>query len=126
METSERILQEQICEIGERAVRYGLVKAISGNISARLPGSDRFWITATGTALDALTPADLVCLNMDGRVCGGERPPSSEYQLHLAIYRRRPEINAIVHLHPPLATVVGTALGEVRPVTFEGNYFLGD
>ncbi|NOZ30303.1 MAG: hypothetical protein GXP39_19925 [Chloroflexi bacterium] len=126
MEISERALQEQICEIGRRAVRYGLVKAISGNISARPPGADRFWITATGTALDALTPDDLVCVDLNGCVCGGERPPSSEYQLHLAIYQRRPEINAIVHLHPPLATVVGTALGEVRPMTFEGNYFLGD
>ncbi|MDW8101038.1 MAG: class II aldolase/adducin family protein [Anaerolineae bacterium] len=122
---NERALRQQLSDIGRQAVAYGLVKAISGNLSARLPGADEFLITPSGDALDALIPDELVCMGLDGQVRAGTRKPSSEYLLHLAIYRRRPEINAIVHLHPPLATVVGTALGEVRPVTFEGLYFLG-
>lgn len=122
----ERTLQEQICAAGRQAADHGLAKATSGNISARLPGAEEFWITASGTDLSALTPDLLVRMGLDGQPRSQAHPPSSEYQLHLAIYRRRPEINAIVHLHPPLATVVGTALGEVEPVTFEGCYFLGD
>lgn len=119
-------LRRQISAIGRQTVTLGLVKASSGNLSARLPGADEILITPAGEALDALDPAELVCVGLDGQIRSGARPPSSELLLHLAMYRRHSEINAVVHLHPPFATVVGTALGAVRPVTFEGLYYLGE
>lgn len=119
-------LRHQISAIGRQTVTLGLVKASSGNLSARLPGADEILITPSGEALDALDPAELVCVGLDGQIRSGARPPSSELLLHLAMYRRHPQINAVVHLHPPFATVVGTALGAVRPVTFEGLYYLGE
>ncbi len=119
-------LRRQISAIGRQTVTLGLVKASSGNLSARLPDADEILITPSGEALDALDPAELVCLGLDGQIRSGARPPSSESLLHLAMYRRHREINAVVHLHPPFATVVGTALGAVRPMTFEGLYYLGE
>jgi L-fuculose-phosphate aldolase len=119
-------LRRQISAIGRQTVTLGLVKASSGNLSARLPGADEILITPSGAALDALDPAELVCLGLDGQIRSGARPPSSELLLHLAMYRRHPAIHAVVHLHPPFATVVGTALGAVRPVTFEGLYYLDE
>lgn len=119
-------LHHAICETGRRAIQAGLAKASSGNISAREPGSDRFLITASGDALDELAPDRLVWMDIEGKTLSEGGRPSSEYQLHVAIYRRCPEINAIVHLHPPMATLVGTVFGQVRPVTFEGYHYLGD
>ncbi len=126
MNHDELSLREEISAIGRQTVTSGLVKALSGNLSARLPGADECLITPTGDALDALDPQELIRIGLDGQVRLGARRPSSEAPMHLAIYRRRPEINAIVHLHPPLATVVGTALGAVRPMTFEGLHYIGE
>jgi L-fuculose-phosphate aldolase len=100
----------ELVEVGRSAVERGLVVASGGNLSARLPPGDRFLVTAAGTWLDRLTPADFTVMDLDGNVAGGNPRPSSEWRLHQRTYGVRSDVNAIVHLHPQTAVVLD-ALG---------------
>ncbi|NYJ07512.1 class II aldolase/adducin family protein [Petropleomorpha daqingensis] len=102
---------EQLIEVGRLAVERGLVLASGGNLSARLPGEGDFVITGTGTWLDRLTPADFSVMSPDGEVVGGAERPSTEWKLHQRTYRVRPDVHAVVHLHPQHAVLVD-ALGH--------------
>ena len=86
-----------------------------GNVSARI-GPDRVLVTPAGISKVDAAPRGLVELSLDGRVRGTRRGvPSSEVQLHLDAYRARPDIRAVVHAHPPIATafaVAGEALDD--------------
>jgi L-fuculose-phosphate aldolase len=120
-------LRESLAEVGAHAVRSGLVLASGGNLSARLPGSDRFEVTAAGTWLDGLNPAEdgdfstLAC--SDGAVLGGASIPSTEWKLHWRTYQTRPDVNAIVHLHPQHAVLVDALGEEIRLLTLDhANY----
>lgn len=87
--------------------RQGLSPGRSGNVSARY--GEGILITPSGMAYDALTPADIVRVGLDGTVAAGQRKPSSELGFHLAAYRARPDIGAIVHTHSLHATVLACA-----------------
>lgn len=96
-----------------------------GNLSARQPGSDECWITASGTWLDRLERAEFTLLGIpDGARRGGHEVPSSEWRLHTETYRRRPDVNAIVHLHPQTSVLL-TALGhDIALVTSDQAYYV--
>lgn len=87
--------------------RSGLSPARSGNVSAR--SAEGMLITPSGMAYDTLAPTDIVQVGMDGSVAPGQRKPSSEWHFHLAVYRARPGIAAIVHSHSMHATVLACA-----------------
>jgi len=70
---------------------------LSDNISARVPGSNEFWITPSGIFKGELNPDDLVKLDLDGNIIDGFLRPSIEWPLHAAIYRVRQD-DALVHL----------------------------
>jgi L-fuculose-phosphate aldolase len=89
--------------------RLGLVAATQGNVSAR--DGELVVITPTGLAYEEMSEADLLRLSLDGEVVGGEREPSSERRLHLAVYAARPDVGAIAHTHSPHATA-WSFLGE--------------
>jgi L-fuculose-phosphate aldolase len=84
--------------------RVGLCVGTSGNVSVRSPAG--VWITPTGIPYEAMVTADIVEVALDGRVVAGARLPSSEWPLHTAIYRARPEAAAIVHTHSLEATAL--------------------
>src|SRR5688572_27645404 len=85
---------------GRAAVAAGLAVGSGGNISARAPGGDTCWITAAGAWLDQLSTSDFVAVRIaDGKAVDAATP-SSEVALHLATYRVRPDVEAIIHLHP--------------------------
>lgn len=96
----EMKLSEEICDIGRRLHARNLIAAGDGNISARL-GDGRFLMTPSGVSKARLAPPDLTYLDGDGTVLSGR--PSSEWRMHLAIYRACPEARCIVHAHPPTA-----------------------
>ncbi len=105
---SEWEIKRQICEIGRRMYRVGFVAANDGNISVRL-GGGHFLFTPTGVSKGFLTP-DMLCLvDETGRQISGQGEQTSETPLHLEIYREVPEINAVVHGHPPHATAFAVA-----------------
>lgn len=117
-------LIEQLATAGRRAVSGGLVIGSGGNLSARLPGSDECVMTATGTWLDALGPTDFSLVGLDGTVRDGHGQPSSELPLHLASYRARPDVGAVIHLHPQYCVLL-TALGHpIRLITTDHAYYV--
>jgi L-fuculose-phosphate aldolase len=87
------------------------VAANDGNISARLPGG-LFLITPTGVNKGDLEPDMLLTVDGAGKVVAGELKPTSEMKMHLAIYRQRADVKAVVHAHPPAAT--GFAACRIR------------
>ena len=109
--------KRQIVEAGRRLWLRGLVAASDGNISCRLTDGT-FLITPSGAAKGFLEPRDLLLLDEEGRVLEGGGRPSMETAMHLAVYRARPDINALVHAHPPLATaftLAGQDMNEDAP-----------
>ena len=93
----------EIVRIGRLLHSKGFVAAMDGNISARL-GEDLILSTPTCMSKGMMEPEDLVLVDLRGRKIEGRRMVSSEIQMHLLIYRLRPEVHGIVHAHPPTAT----------------------
>jgi ribulose-5-phosphate 4-epimerase/fuculose-1-phosphate aldolase len=85
-----------VCEAGAYLAARGLTPGTSGNISLRIDGG--FLMTPTNASLAALTPDELTVLDAGGNRIGG-RPETKERDLHLAVYRVRPDAEAIVHVH---------------------------
>jgi L-fuculose-phosphate aldolase len=93
----------EICTAGNWLYQRGFIPSIDGNLSVRLDG-DRVLTTPTGVCKGMLVPEDLVITDMQGRKLDGRLGPSSELAMHLFIYRNRPDVNAVCHAHPVVAT----------------------
>jgi L-fuculose-phosphate aldolase len=101
--SSESTLRADIVEVGRRMYARGYTASNDGNISARL-GADRLLMTPKSVCKGFMTP-DMMCItDLDGRKLHGDRDPSSEMLMHLEVYRQRPDVQAVVHAHPPTAT----------------------
>ncbi len=99
--------KREITELGEFLYQYGYIVATDGNISARL-NSKQILITRTGICKGEMIIKDIVKIGIgdwDLGISNKKVRPSSEYHFHLAIYKNRPDINAVIHAHPPYATV---------------------
>jgi len=101
--TSESTLRADIVEVGRRMYARGYTASNDGNISVRL-GADRLLMTPKSVCKGFMTP-DMMCItDLEGRKLQGDRDPSSEMLMHLEVYRQRPDVQAVVHAHPPTAT----------------------
>jgi len=99
----ESQLRADIVEVGRRMYARGYTASNDGNISVRL-GSDRLLMTPKSVCKGFMTP-DMMCItDLEGRKLQGDRDPSSEMLMHLEVYRQRPDVQAVVHAHPPIAT----------------------
>lgn len=103
----DEIIQDMI-EVGRRLDQLGFVPATDGNISVRL-GPREIVATASGCRKGRLTPKDFVVIDPEGQRLRGAAKVSTEIQMHLQIYRDRPDAGAVVHAHPPTATGFATA-----------------
>ena len=102
---NEQEIKEQICDIGKRMYARGMVASNDGNISVRL-NDHEFLCTPTGVSKGYMAP-DIICkINEKGEVieATGDYRPSSEMKMHMRVYEKRPDVNAVVHAHPPYAT----------------------
>jgi L-fuculose-phosphate aldolase len=117
-------LADQLADAGRSAVGLGLVVASGGNLSARLPGRDAFLVTAAGTRLDRLGSGDFTIMGLDGSVLEGNPRPSSEWRLHQRAYQVRPDVNAVVHLHPQTAVVLDALGHSIRMLTLDDMSYL--
>jgi L-fuculose-phosphate aldolase len=98
----------EIVAICHRLYDRGLIAGQDGNVSALLPNG-RVLVTPAGLSKVDVTADDLVELWLDGEPVGHGRRASSEVGMHLRVYRERPDVRAVVHAHPPVATAFGTA-----------------
>ncbi len=105
----------------ERGVNW----AYSGNISVRLPEEGLYLISPSGFWKSRMRPEDLVVIDENGNLVEGSRKPSIEYRMHLALYRSRSDINAIVHAHPLYASVFAALRKRVEPLLEELVLYLG-
>jgi len=101
-------------------VRYGLVVWTGGNVSARVPGEDRFVIKPSGVDYDDLTAADMIVCDLDGEVLEGDHAPSSDVASHAYVYREMAHVGGVVHTHSTYATA-WAARGEAVPCVITGQ-----
>ena len=116
---SEDELKEEICRVMKALYQRGLISALGGNVSARVPGSSEFWITPSGVFKGAVEPDDLVKLDLDGNIIDGYLRPSIEWPMHAAVYKVRPDVNAIVHAHNPYTLGLALAGIGIKPISVE-------
>lgn len=113
--TAEKI-KEQVLKTGEMLVHGGLVTGTSGNISARVPGERLFVITPSGIPYDQMKINDLVLVDDSGNTVDGERRPTTEWRMHLAIYGARADVEAVVHTHSVFASALAVAGKTLPPI----------
>lgn len=91
----------------------------NGHFSARVPGTEHMLINSGASVRSALTVDDIVTIDMDGNLVEGEAVPPMEFHIHSEIYRRRPDVNAVVHTHPVWSTLLGMVGKPVLPVIMQ-------
>jgi L-fuculose-phosphate aldolase len=101
----------------------GQADNIFGHVSARIAGSDRFWMKPARLGLDEITPDDLLLLDFDGNVIAGSHPRHEEFPIHAEVFRTRPDVQAVVHTHPRYSIAFAARGVELRPVSHEGSFF---
>jgi L-fuculose-phosphate aldolase len=110
--TTEHKVRQDIVHVGRLLWERGFVAATDGNLSVRL-GTDRLLVTSSGVSKGFLSPEELVVIDLDGEPVpsyrGQGQRPSSEILMHLEVYRQRPDVNAVIHAHPPIATAFSIA-----------------
>ena len=107
-------LRRTVCDLHAELVRYGLVAWTAGNVSGRVPGTDRFVIKPSGIGYDELSPEAIVVCDLDGALVDGDLAPSSDTAAHAYVYRHRPDVGGVVHTHSTYATA-WAARGEPIP-----------
>jgi L-ribulose-5-phosphate 4-epimerase len=119
-------LKAEVARVSRRCYERGLVGGSGGNISVRIPGTDEVLITRTGVILGDVTPEDVVQIDLQGRPLDPGAPrPSKEVPFHTVVYRLRPDVNAIVHLHPCYTVVCSLKLKDLPLVTVSARLGLG-
>ena len=103
-----------VADLHAELVRNGLVAWTSGNVSARVPGTDLLVIKPSGVAYGELTAETMVVCDLNGARVGGELSPSSDTASHAYIYRHMPDVGGVVHTHSRYATA-WAARGEPIP-----------
>jgi len=123
--------KQDIIEIGRRMYNRNFVASNDGNISVKVSENELI-ITPTGVSKGYMKPEDMIRVDMNGRVLSGDRKPSSEMKMHLAVYRNRPDVYAVCHAHPQKATAFAVARQVCKEIALPevifsiGNVALSD
>ncbi len=108
-----RDLRENLVEMHQLLVRYGLVVWTGGNVSQRVD-ENSFLIKPSGVSYDSLTAADMVLCDLDGNLIEGDHSPSSDTAAHAYVYKNMPEVGGVVHTHSNYACGFA-AVGQAIP-----------
>ena len=101
-------IKKEICEVGHKLYNHGFVAANDGNISVKV-SENEYYCTPTGVSKGDLTPDMIIKVDKNGKKLEGKLNPSSEIKMHMRVYRERPDVTAVVHAHPPVATAFTVA-----------------
>ncbi len=119
-------LREEVLEANLELVRRGLVLYTFGNASGIARGEGLVVIKPSGVPYEVMKPADLVVVDLEGRVVEGALRPSSDLRTHLVLYRAFPQIGGVVHTHSRTATAWAQAAQEIPCLgTTHADYFRG-
>lgn len=125
MRDSELDLRDELLRQARRMLTGGLVFGTSGNLSARPPRASWCLVTPSGVDYQAMQPEDLVMLDLEGKLLRQGMKPSVDAPIHLAVYRARADVCAVIHTHSPYAAAFSTLYREIPPLITESAGFLG-
>ena len=108
---------------GKKLLDKKLVAGTSGNLSLR-GQADEIYITPSGMDYLEITEDDIVKINFMGEILEGDKKPSSEWMMHVGIYKNYPNYNAIVHTHSPIATAFAVSRKKIPLILIEMKPFL--
>ncbi|MCI8552038.1 MAG: class II aldolase/adducin family protein [Lawsonibacter sp.] len=118
--------KREVIDGGIRMLEEGITIGTWGNVTIRDPETGYVYLSPSGMPYKTLTEDDIVVVLLDGSRVEGTRRSTIETEMHLAIYRARPECNAIIHTHPIYSTAF-SAMGEDIPLMLdEAAQVLGD
>jgi len=122
--TGEAALKRRLAEACRMLAAAGQGDDVWGHATARVPGTNTFWMKPAGLGLEEIRPEQLLLVDLDGRVLRGRLPRHSEVFIHAEVFRARPEVNGVVHTHPVPATVFSSLEVPLRPILHEGTNFV--
>ena len=121
---SRKRIEKQIIEYGRLCGVKNFTPGYSGNISARYKGG--LLITASGSSNGYLTPKNIVYSDFEGNSLEKGKKPSSEKFLHIEIYKKRPDVNYIIHVHAPyLSSFASSGKDLMAPIMAENVFYFG-
>nr|MDO8134707.1 class II aldolase/adducin family protein [Candidatus Njordarchaeum guaymaensis] len=118
-------LKKKVIETCRAIYNEGLTGKKAGNVSVRVPNRDQMIITPSQLGHHRSQVEDLLVVDFDGKVVSGKRNPSSENRMHLAVYKARPDVGAIIHTHSVYASAVSANRMVIPPFIDEMVPFLG-
>ncbi len=111
-------LKQQLAQAIRMMELAGVID-FNGHFSCRVPGTAHLLINSGKSVRSALTAADIVTIDLDGNLVEGDAVPPMEFHIHAAVYRRRPDVNAVVHTHPKWSTLFSMVGKPVKPVIMQ-------
>jgi L-ribulose-5-phosphate 4-epimerase len=120
-------LRQELSDLHQALVSNNLVIWTGGNVSARIPGEDKFLIKPSGVLYSQLGPEDMILCDLDGNVLEGKLAPSSDTAAHAYVYRNMPEVGGVVHTHSNYASAWAAAAKPIPCIlTAMADEFGGD
>lgn len=107
-----------VLEFSKKMLHRGLTRGSGGNISVLDAKSQLVVITGSGIDYESMTIDDMVVVDLSGKIIEGNARPSLELPMHLACYRKRPDIHAVVHTHSLFATTIACMGEPILPVSY--------
>lgn len=110
--------RKEIVTYCQKLIQSGLTKGTGGNISVFHREKQLIAISPSGIEYDQLNPEDIVVLDLENNIVEGDRKPSSELEMHAIFYRKRDDLNAIVHTHSTFAKTLSSLRWELPAVSY--------
>lgn len=117
-------LRNQLIELGKEVISRRLAVGSGGNLSFRVPGTETFYITGTGTQLHELSDKSFALVDFDGNALTEGVKPSSEFRVHLESYKSRPDVDVCIHLHPQASVLSASLNLDIKFLTIDHVYYL--